>query len=149
MAERLKISDTSAISLLFLIANFSIKDIFYLEYVYTCPNNHVYYLTQEELDDFYCFDCDEEYNIKELLIGGTFNLPINFRISESFFKEIQESFQSTNTTKGEPDNFTLNDIEMNLSPVARNIIKREKKHKEEILVQRLTSNEGYLRFHTR
>ncbi|WP_214891151.1 hypothetical protein [Exiguobacterium sp. s142] len=147
-AKKLDISDTLSISLLFLLANFSDKEIIYLEYVYTCPQGHYHYLNENELENFYCDECDEHYNVKLELMKGIHNPPINFRLSKTLLDEIKNSFKSENKLKGAPTQFRLYDLANNLSEQALIMIKDSNENNEKTAAAIFTFRDEYIAFHT-
>lgn len=147
-ARKLDISDTLSISLLFLLANFSDKEIIYLEYVYTCPQGHPHYLREHELENFYCDECGEHYNVKLELMKGVHNPPINFRLSKTLVDEFKNSFKSGNKSKGAQTPFRLYDLPNILSEQAKIMIKDSNDNNEETAATIITFKDEYLAFHT-
>lgn len=140
LSDYLGINDELTLSLLFLLTVVSKEKYFYIEYVYTDPNAHVHYLRDDELENYYCEECDEEYNLKRMLVNGTFNVPIKFKIQKEFMTEIKDSFMEANLKGGASKILTSQLLIQNVIPEVLDIVSNYNGKSNEPIMKETVTN---------
>lgn len=92
LSKELNFSSTQTITLLLLLTLYSKNEIISAEYIFECDCGLEHYVTEEQLEEFKCLECEETHNIKNDLQDGIYTLPIRFKLSKSFIDGIKLLF---------------------------------------------------------